>query len=101
MHIKTPDELQAIADDLRSTADSLALMLDQLVPDSDLMKHVFLRWPLMIHDAADKLARPPMPRDGLPIWPGELASEEQIWEVLLCRQRFWHQQAKASGETSP
>ena len=101
MHIKTPDELQAIADDLRNTADSLAVMIDQLVPDSHLMKDVFLRWPLMIHDAADKLASRPMPWDGLPVWPGEHASEDEIWDVLLRRQRYWRQQEKASGETSP
>ena len=101
MHIRTPDELQAIADELRSTADSLAVVLDHLVPDSHLMKDVFLRWPLLIHDAADKLAPRPIPWDGLPVWPGEQASKEEIWNVLLRRQRYWHQQAKASGETLP
>ena len=101
MHIKTLDELREIADDLRSTANSLAVMLDQLVPDSHLMKDVFLHWPLMIHDAADKLAPQLRPWDGLPVWPGEHASEDEIWDVLLRRQRYWRQQAKASGEISP
>ena len=101
MRIKTPDELREIANDLRSTADSLAVMLDQLVPDTHLMKDVFLRWPLMIHEAADKLVPRLMPWDGLPVWPGEQASEEEIWDVLLRRQRYWHRQAKYSGEISP
>ena len=101
MHIKTPDELREIADDLRSTANSLAVMLDQLVPDSHLMKDVFLHWPLMIHDAADKLVPRSMPSDGLPGWPGVHASEDEIWDELLRRQRYWRQQEKASGETSP
>ena len=101
MHIKTPDELQSIADDLRSTADSLAVMLNQLVPDNNLMKDVFLRWPLMIHDAAHKLAPRPLLWDGLPVWPGEHASEEEIWEALLQRQTYWRQQEKALGETLP
>lgn len=80
MHIKTPDELQAIADDLHSTANSLAVMLDPIGADSHLMKDVFLRWPLMIHDdAADKLAPQPRPWDGLPVWPEEHASENEIW----------------------
>ena len=101
MQIKTPDELQAIADDLRSTAESLAMLLDHLIPDSNLMKDVFLHWPNMIHDAADKLAPPPLPWDGLPLWPEGNVSEGEVWEALLQRQAYWHQQEKISGEPSP
>jgi hypothetical protein len=101
MQIKTPAELQDIADDLRSTADSLATLLDKLVPESNLMKNVFLRWPLMILDVADKLAPKSQPWDGLPVWPEEYASEDEIWNTLLHRLNYWHQQEKDSGKTPP
>ena len=89
MRFKTTTELQAIAEDLRSTADTLAEMLDQLIPDSDLMKDVFLRWPRMIRDAADKLAPRPRPWEAIPAWPEGEASEEEIWQTLLRRLDYW------------
>ena len=90
MRFKTTTELQAIAEDLRSTADTLAEMLDQLIPDSDLMKDVFLRWPRMIRDAADKLAPRPRPWEAIPAWPEGEASEEEIWQTLLRRLDYWN-----------
>ena len=89
MRFKTATELQAIAEDLRSTADTLAEMLDQLIPDSDLMKDVFLRWPRMIRDAADKLAPRPRPWEAIPAWPEGEASEDEIWQILLRRLDYW------------
>ena len=58
MTIKTLEDLRVVADDLRSTASSLHLLLSELVPDSDLMKDVWLKWPQMICDAANKLDPP-------------------------------------------
>lgn len=101
MRIKTPDQLLAIADDLRSTADALAEMLDQLIPDSDLMKDVFLRWPRMIHDAADKLSPRPMPWDAIPAWPIGDVSEHEVWEALRHRLDYWHQQEQKSAQGFP
>lgn len=89
MRFKTATELQAIAEDLRSTADTLAEMLDQLIPNSDLMKDVFLRWPRMIRDAADKLAPRPRPWEAIPAWPEGEASEDEIWQTLLRRLDYW------------
>ena len=99
MRFKTATELQAIAEDLRSTADTLAEMLDQLIPDSNLMKDLFLRWPRMIHDAADKLSPRPGPWQAIPAWPEEEASEDEIWQTLLRRLDYWksHEQDPAGG----
>lgn len=90
MHtIKTPDELRQIAEDLRSTASSLHGMLDALVPDSDFMKDVFLKWPQMIQDAANKLDPPANPFNLPPAWPGDSASAAEVWEALGARLAHW------------
>jgi len=76
--VKTLEDLQAVADDLRTTASSLHLLLSELVPDCDLMKSVWLKWPQMIRDAANKLDPPPGSLDQPPPLPRAAASEQNI-----------------------
>ena len=76
MSIETLEDLQAVADDLRTTASSLHLLLSELVPDSDMMKGVWLKWPQMIRDAANKLDPPAGSLDQPPPLPRAAASEQ-------------------------
>lgn len=83
MTIETLEDLHAVADDLRSTASSLHILLSELVPDSDLMKDIWLKWPQMIRDAANKLDPPAGSLDQPPPLPRAAASEQKAaLEVL-------------------